>query len=153
MNLGIACRGKGDIPSLRNFISLISVLKANCRRLFPPLSPSITLLSLSLSFCTLFSGAQPFHFPLLSTCFPSHQTVLSSLENCSENDVMCVCAPKKMLMVRTNCVCICIIDQSAICFSVCAYGRTCLCTVTALEAKSKCSAFNKSHNQQSGSKQ
>lgn len=131
------------------------------------LSLLLPLFSRSLSFWIESSGAQPFHFHplfiLLSISSSEHSVCLSTLEKCCESDVatviqplthfVCMCA-QNMLMVWIVCARMCIMRlQSGLALLRGVYPCACLCTVTALEAESKCSAFNKSHNQQSGSKQ
>lgn len=82
MYLGIAWRGKGDIPSLRNFISLISALKANCQCCVP-ISPSLFSLSLFLDQVfrgTTFLLSSP--LILLSISSTEYSSCLSTLEKC-----------------------------------------------------------------------
>lgn len=70
MYVGIAWRGKGDIPSLCNFITLISALKASCQCCVPTFSLSFSL-SLSLLLYQVIGGAT-FSF---SSPHPSFQLI------------------------------------------------------------------------------
>lgn len=134
--------------------SLLSQLsKQTVKAVFPPL-PLLSFFSFYLSLCQIQVFWETNCFLPLSPCFSFHLSniwlvclLLKSMWSSQSNLKVCpcVCVPFKYAnKMRGLLVCVC---AHAISFSAWA-----LCTVSVLETESKCSAFNKSHNQQSGSK-